>query len=121
MDAPQLDWSAAEVHDASLTVPLSGEVDKDWAETFARTLILLSSDSEWGPAAFKRKSGTVTVENVPEGSEDKIRFALDAAVQEANAHHADDDSEDSSEDADSGDDGDEGDDADARMTDRFRG
>jgi hypothetical protein len=117
MDPPQLEWSAAEVHHASLSVCLSGDVDKDWAETFARTLVLLSSDSDWGPATFKRKSGTVAVANVPEGSEDKVRFALDAAVQEANAHHA---AEASDSDADPETD-DEGADADTRMTDRFRG
>jgi hypothetical protein len=120
MDAPHLDWSAAEVHDAALSVSVSGDVDKDWAETFGRTLVLLSSDSDWGPVAFKRKSGTVTVENVPEGSEDKVRFALDAAAQEANAHHVDDAREDSDADSEPDED-DEGDGADARMTDRFRG
>jgi hypothetical protein len=120
MDAPQLEWSAAEVRDGSLSVSVSGDVDKDWANTFTRTLALLSSDSDWGPAAFKRKSGAVTIEHVPEGSEDKIRFALDAAVQEANAHHTDEDPDDSEE-SDPESDDDEGDDADARMTDRFRG
>jgi hypothetical protein len=56
---------------------------------------------------------------VQEGSEDNVRFALDGAVQEANAHHADDDADESEEAPDDGDES-EADDTDQRMTDRFR-
>jgi hypothetical protein len=113
----QLDWSAAQVSDGTLSVEVSGEFDDEWAQTFARTLALLSSSGTWGSVDFKK--GKVTVEDVQEGSEDNVRFALDGAVQEANAHHADDDADDS-DDGSAEDDGPEGDDTDQRMTDRFR-
>jgi hypothetical protein len=119
-DTPELNWSAASVQDGTLTVELTGETDDDWGQTFARTLALLSSAGSWGKPAFD--SGTVTVEDVQEGSEDSLRFALDAAVQEANAHHAESDEDDADgEDSEDGeDDAPEGDDTDRRMTDRFR-
>jgi hypothetical protein len=117
---PALDWSSAEVSDGTLKVTLSGDHDDDWDETFVRTLALLSSGGAWGRPAFKKSK--VTVEGVEEGEEDSLRFALDGAVQEANAHQAQDDSSDD-EDGDgesSGGDGDGHSDADQRMTDRFR-
>jgi hypothetical protein len=118
-DEPQLDWNAAEVRDAKLTVSVDGEIEDDWEQTFARTLALLSSGGAWGSVSFKK--GKVTVEGVQEGSEDNVRFALDGAVQEANAHHAQDDSEDSDGDEESeAEDDSEGDDTDRRMTERFR-
>jgi hypothetical protein len=122
-DTPELNWSAASVQDGTLTVELTGDTDDDWGQTFSRTLALLSSSGSWGAVAFD--DGTVTVKQVQEGSEDSVRFALDAAVQEANAHHTEDDDPDG--DADQGadtpdgdDDEPDGDDADRRMTDRFR-
>jgi hypothetical protein len=117
-DMPELDWSAASVQAGTLTVELTGEVDDDWGQTFSRTLALLSSAGSWGKPAFD--SGTVCVEDVQEGSEDSLRFALDAAVQEANAHHAESDGNDDSDGEDGEDEEPEGDDTDRRMTDRFR-
>lgn len=116
-DEPQLDWSAAQVGDGTLSVEVSGDFDDDWEQTFARTLALLSTSGTWGSVGFEK--GKVTVEDVQEGSEDNVRFALDGAVQEANAHHADDADEAGAE---SGEDDDEpeGDETDRRMTDRFR-
>ena len=112
-----LDWSAAQVSDGTLSVEVSGDFDDEWKQTFARTLALLSSSGAWGSVGFKK--GKVTVEDVQEGSEDKVRFALDGAVQEANAHHADDDADESNE-SSGEDDGPESNDTDRRMTDRFR-
>jgi hypothetical protein len=115
-DQPQLDWSAAQVSGGTLIVEISGEFDDEWEQTFARALALLSTSGTWGEVAFKK--GKVTVEEVQEGSEDNVRFALDGAVQEANAHDAGDDEPD--EDSDDDDDASEGDDTDRRMTERFR-
>jgi hypothetical protein len=117
-DQPQLDWNAAEVREGTLTIKVGGEIDDDWEQTFARTLALLSSRGVWGSVSFKK--GKVTVEGLQEGSEDNVRFALDGAVQEANAHHAEDDSEESDEDQESDEDDTDGDDTDRRMTERFR-
>ncbi|HEX3830964.1 MAG TPA: hypothetical protein VHW04_03275 [Solirubrobacteraceae bacterium] len=115
----QLDWSGAQVSDGTLSVKLTGDFDDEWAQTFARTLALLSSSGTWGSVEFKKRK--LTVEGVAEGSEDNVRFALDGAVQEANAHHADDDADDDDSDESSAeDDGPEGDETDRRMTDRFR-
>jgi hypothetical protein len=116
-DEPQLDWSAADVNDGTLSVPITGEFDDDWEQTFARTLALLSSRGTWGAVSFKE--ATVAVEEVAEGSEENVRFALDGAVQEANAHHVD---QDGASEETPGEDDDEpaGDDTDRRMTDRFR-
>lgn len=112
---PQLEWNAAQVSDGTLIVEITGEFDDEWEQTFVRTLALLSSAGTWGAVAFKK--GKVTLDEVREGSEDNVRFALDGAVQEANAHHADDDESDE----DSGEDDEpEGDETDQRMTDRFR-
>jgi hypothetical protein len=116
-DQPELDWSAAKVQEGKLSVTVAGETDDEWEQTFARTLALLSSGGTWGSVGFKK--GKVTVEDVQEGSEDSVRFALDGAVQEANAHSADEVGDDSDE-ASSEDDESEGDDTDRRMTDRFR-
>jgi hypothetical protein len=116
-DQPHLDWSAAQVSEGTLSVKVTGEFDDEWEQTLIRTLALLSSAGTWGTVAFKK--GKVKVDDVQEGSEDNVRFALDGAVQEANAHHADDDADESDETSDDGDES-EGDDTDQRMTDRFR-
>lgn len=116
-DEPQLDWSAAQVSDGTLSVEVSGDFDDDWEQTFARTLALLSTSGTWGSVGFRK--GKVTVEDVQEGSEDNVRFALDGAVQEANAHHADH-ADDAGEESGEDDDEPEGDETDRRMTDRFR-
>ena len=116
-DGPQLEWSAAQVTDGTLSVEVGGDFDDDWEQTFARTLALLSTSGTWGAVGFKK--GKVTVEGVQEGSEDNVRFALDGAVQEANAHHADD-ADDADDDSGEDDDVSEGDETDRRMTDRFR-
>ncbi len=118
-DQPELDWSAAKVQQGTLSVKLAGETDDEWEQTFTRTLALLSSGGAWGSVGFKK--GKVTVEDIQEGSEDSVRFALDGAVQEANAHHAEDEDEESDEASDEDDGGSEADDTDRRMTDRFRG
>jgi hypothetical protein len=122
-DQPELDWSAAKVQEGKLSVKVAGETGDEWEQTFARTLALLSSGGTWGSVGFTK--GKVTVEDVQEGSEDSVRFALDGAVQEANASHNADEEDADSDDASGEDDeseGDEseGDDADRRMTDRFR-
>ena len=85
-DEPQLDWSAAQVSDGTLTVKITGEFDDEWEQTFARTLASPVQQRHLGRGRLQE--GKVTVDDVQEGSEDNVRFALDGAVQEANAHHA---------------------------------
>ena len=118
MEQPELNWSAAEVHDGTLTVEIAGEPDGEWIETFERTLALLSTGQGWG--AIKLKSGKVKVKDVTEHSTDNLRFALDGAVQEANAHHAEDEGQNADDHSDAEADADPASEADQRMTDSFR-
>ncbi|MGZ4242688.1 MAG: hypothetical protein ACXVSE_00200 [Solirubrobacteraceae bacterium] len=117
MEAPTLQWSAADVRNGTLPVEIAGDRPKGWKATFQQTVRLLGG-GEWGEVSLK--GATVRVADVPEGSEDKLRHFLDAVVQQANATHVepddDDDQDGGPDDASEG----EGDDADARMTSRFR-
>jgi hypothetical protein len=117
MDAPSLEWSAAEVRRGTLTVQVAGDRPRGWKSTFAQTVRLLGGGS-WGEVSIK--GAKVKVADVPEGSEEELRFFLDGVVQQANATHVDVD-DDADDGADEGDDaGADEDDADARMASRFR-
>jgi hypothetical protein len=117
MDAPILQWSAAEVRDGTLTVPIEGDRPRDWKSTFDHTVRLLGGGS-WGEVSLKK--ATVKVADVTEGSEEELRFFLEGVVQQANATHveADEDSDGDADDDPADDAG--GEDDDARMTSRFR-
>ena len=90
MDEVTLNWSAAEVKDAKLTVPLEGEIPKGWRKSFERTVKLLGS-GDWGEIQVKRDK--VRVSDVEPGSEDKLRHHLEAVVAQANADHEPDEDE----------------------------
>jgi hypothetical protein len=117
MDAPTLQWSAAEVRRGTLTVQIDGDRPRGWKSTFQRTVRLLGGGS-WGEVSIK--GSKVKVTDVPEGSEEELRFFLDGVVQQANATHVetDDEAEDGAD--ESNDDAADEDDSDARMTSRFR-
>jgi hypothetical protein len=117
MDAPSLQWNAAEVRDGTLTVPIEGDRPRGWKSTFDHTVRLLGGGS-WGEVSLKKAQ--VKVADVTAGGEEELRFFLEGVVQQANATHveADEDSDDDVDD-DFADDGD-GEDDDARMTSRFR-
>ena len=120
MDVPTLQWSAAEVRNGTLTVPVAGDRPKGWKSTFDHTVRLLGGGA-WGEVSLKKQ--TVKVSDVPEGGEEELRFFLEGVVQQANATHVEpdenSDESDTAEDDRSEDDGGD-DDADARMTSRFR-
>ncbi len=116
MEAPRLQWSAAEVRDDTLTVPIDGDRPKGWKATFERTVRLLGG-GRWGEVSVK--GAKVKVADVSEGSEEELRFFLEGAVQQANAAHVDPDDADDTADEPDDEDAD-GDDPDARMTSRFR-
>jgi hypothetical protein len=117
MDAPTLQWSAAEVRRGTLTVQIDGDRPRGWKSTFQRTVRLLGGGS-WGEVSIK--GSKVKVTDVPEGSEEELRFFLDGVVQQANATHVetDDEAEDGAD--ESNDDPADEDDSDARMRSRFR-
>ena len=117
MDAPTLQWSAAEVRSGTLTVPIEGDRPRGWKSTFDHTVRLLGGGS-WGEVSLKK--ATVKVADVTEGTEDEVRFFLEGVVQQANATHVEvDEDPDETGDEDSNGGGD-ADDADTRMTSRFR-
>jgi hypothetical protein len=107
-----LDWSAAEVHDGELTVPLTGERPKKFKPAFEHAERLLAiSHTDWGEITLEKD--TVRVGEVRAGAEDTLRFHLEGVVQQAVADvtaPAEDDHDDSGQP--------EG--PDAEMTARFR-
>lgn len=120
MDVVTLNWSAADVKDGQLTVPLEGEVPKGWRKSFETTVKLLGS-GDWGEIQVKRDK--VRISDVEPGSEDKLRHHLEAVLAQANADHEPDEGEDDeapdADESESGD-GNEDDGPDAEMTRRFR-
>ncbi|HUA72964.1 MAG TPA: hypothetical protein VMA96_17845 [Solirubrobacteraceae bacterium] len=114
-----LDWSAAEVKNAKLTVPLDGDVPKGWKHSFEATAALLGG-GDWGEVRVRKSR--VEVADVEPGSEEKLRHHLEAVIQQANADHEKDDSDDEAPDPDEAEPGAEQEDdgPDAEMTRRFR-
>ena len=119
MEAPRLEWSAADVRDGTLTVELAGDRPRGWKATFLRTARLLGG-GDWGEVSLKGPKVKVT--DVPDGGEEELRFFLESVVQQANATHVQSEDDAAEDEADEGDDADadDGDDPDARMTERFR-
>lgn len=114
MDVPKLQWSAADVHDGTLTVEIAGERPKGFKPAFQRTVALLAA-GRWEDVRLK--SGTIRVGGVREGDEEALRHFLESVMQEvASAIGPDESESDDAADAP----GRERDDADARMTERFR-
>ena len=106
----QIDWSSAEVDDGRLTVPVSGNASKKWAEAVTRVLDRLQRGSErWGAIKVTKKQ--LRVDGVEPGTEGDLRHLLDSAVLQANSEFEHDDEPDAD---------DERSDADQQMTDAFR-
>jgi hypothetical protein len=117
MQAPRLEWSAAAVRDGTLTVEIAGDRPRGWKATFLGTARLLGG-GDWGEVSLK--GAKVKVTDVPEGSEEELRFFLEGVVQQANATHVEAEDDDAEDETDDGGADDEGGDTDARMTSRFR-
>ncbi|MBV8218917.1 MAG: hypothetical protein JO325_10665 [Solirubrobacterales bacterium] len=119
MSETTLDWSAAEVKNAKLTVPLDGDIPKGWKKSFEATVLMLGG-GDWGEIQIKRDR--VQVSDVEPGSEEKLRHHLESVVVQANADHEAEESEEKAPDAGESepeaDDDDGG--PDAEMTRRFR-
>jgi hypothetical protein len=82
-DQLELDWSTAEVSDATLSVALSAKPPKEWRGAFQRTVTLLSAGNWEVTLDAKRKSVQITA--VRPGDEERVRHLLEAAVLQANA------------------------------------
>jgi hypothetical protein len=78
-----IDWDGANVHDGTLEVELTAAPGRGWAARFRRAVALLDRVSgEWGAVSLRR--GRVTVVEVREGGEPRLRHLLDSAVVQAN-------------------------------------
>ena len=115
-----LDWASAEVSDSRLTVTLGGEIPSGWKASFEATAKLLSGHSQWGAISVSKKRGVISVRDVAEGSEERLRACLEGAVEQANAEHSTEerDGDDDTSTEDANDDGQPG--PDVGMTERFR-
>lgn len=106
----EIDWSTAQVADGTLTVDLTGEAPKAWAERVAHVLERLGRGE--GITVKKR---TLTMPGVTPGGEGDVRHLLESAVLQVNADLAPERPEAGGEEA-----VDEGSAADREMTDAFR-
>ena len=82
MPATAIDWGGAVVSDGTLVVGLTDRPPRAWVRRFRGVLALLDrSPGDWGAITLSR--GAITVPGVREGSEDRLRHLLDAAVVQA--------------------------------------
>lgn len=115
----ELDWSTAEVSDGELTVGLSAKPPKRWRDAFERTAALLGAGN-W-EVTLKPKKGSVAIESVQPGDEERVRQFVEGAVLEANttlkrkSEGARDDDDDQEPGADAPEQS-----ADEQLTERFR-
>jgi hypothetical protein len=117
MDAPFVDWSTAEVNGDTLTVEIAGDRPRGWKTSFELVATLLGSDSSFHDVSLRK--GTASVGGATPGSEDELRFFLEAVVLQANTDHQLDESEDEDDEEDAP--AQQRDDPQSEMTDRFRG
>jgi hypothetical protein len=83
----EIDWSAAEVADATLSVPLTGEPSKAWTDRVAEVVDRLKrGGGGWDEVSVGRKAIEVT--GVQAGAESDLRHFLEGAVMQANADFA---------------------------------
>ena len=78
----ELNWSSAEVTDGKLTLEFSHKPPKKWRDAFARTVALLNH-GDWN-TALSARNGSVEVEPVHVGDEERVRQLLEGAALEAN-------------------------------------
>jgi hypothetical protein len=116
MSGVALDWSSAEVHDGTLEVGLNGERPKGWKESFERTVALLHGRN-W---TIELKKDRVRVQDVAQGSEDRVRHFLESVVLQANADHEETRPDPREEPEAEEDEADEPEGPDVEMTERFR-
>jgi hypothetical protein len=109
----EIDWAAAEVSGATLTVGFAGEASKEWVARFDTVAERLGHGGGWGAVKVKKKR--VVVEDVADGAEGDLRHFLESVAQQVNADLA---PEPSGEEEDAGDDG--ASEEDRRMTETFR-
>jgi hypothetical protein len=110
---PEIDWSTAEVKDATLTVELSGDAPEEWSERIPQVVGRLGVR---GAGDVELDGRRVTVSDVQQGAESEIRQALEGAVLQAAADHPPPEPDADAAEGDGG----EGSEADRAMTEAFR-
>jgi hypothetical protein len=78
----QLDWSSADVTDATLVVALSDRPPKKWRDAFERATALLSH-GKW-TTRLSRRNSAVRLDPVAPGEEERVLQFLEGALLEAN-------------------------------------
>jgi hypothetical protein len=114
----EIDWSTAEVRDATLTVGVTGDAPDDWTEYVGGVLDRLDrGTSAWGE--IEVDDDQFEVDSIRRGSESDLRHLLESAVLQGNAHFdlSDDEGDDDRE-HDEDDEDDE--DVDRQMEETFR-
>jgi hypothetical protein len=91
---PSLDWASASVDDATLTVPVAGEVPPGWIKRVKRVVERLErAGSGWGAVKVTKKQ--LRVDAVTTGSQDDLHHFLESVVLQANTDlREDEDSDD---------------------------
>lgn len=80
---PTLDWGSASVDDATLTVPVTGEVPTGWTKGVKRVAERLERPgSGWGAVKVTKKR--LSVDAVAPGCEDDLHHFLESVVLQAN-------------------------------------
>ncbi len=77
-----LNWSSADVTDGTLDVALTGGTPKKWRDAFERATALLSH-GRWN-TRLSPKKGSVRLDPVSLGEEERVRQFLEGALLEAN-------------------------------------
>jgi hypothetical protein len=89
VSATGIDWGGAVVEDATLKVGLTARPTRAWAQRFRMVLALLDrSSGEWD--AISLRADAITVTNLREGSEEKLRHMLESIVTEVQGGHVED-------------------------------
>ncbi len=85
-----IDWQSADVHEACLTVQVTGKAPKGWIAHLEGVLSLLGpNDGRWGAITVHKSE--LVVSDVTEGAEDDLRHLLESALLQVNADLAPED------------------------------
>jgi hypothetical protein len=87
MAAPEqrnIDWGSADIHDATLTVDLTGASSKAWKQRFESVLALLETPhSRWGEVHLSK--GGIRVAEVQQHTETELRHLRESIVLQVNS------------------------------------
>lgn len=78
MEEIRIDWSAAEVEDRELTVPLVGKASKQWRAHLERALGLMAVDR------VEVEKQALKVSSLEPGEEERVYALLEGVVAQAN-------------------------------------